>query len=160
LNEAINYARKNPYKLLLEKDKPLQNNHHGSDLLSYQDFTDVFPDLEELKDVVFIIIEGFLLFCDDKVCDNIDNKYFVNASRHILKERRESREGYVTLQGYWVDPPGYFDQVVWPQFIHWNQHILDDTKRDPSITVLSTDTDSSKYITTLAIKGLHSKYTK
>lgn len=158
MNDAINYARSHPEELLSQKEKPLQNNHHGSDLLSYQDFSHLFGELDELTDVIFIIIEGFLLFCDADVCDNIDNKFFVNASRQVLKERRESRKGYVTLQGYWVDPPGYFDQVVWPQFVLWNGHIIDETRRDPSIVVLATDTNSSKNITTIAIQQLHRKY--
>jgi nicotinamide/nicotinate riboside kinase len=32
------------------------------------------------------------------------------------KQRRESRTGYVTIEGFWADPPGYFDKIVWPNY--------------------------------------------
>lgn len=159
----------------------LQNNHHGSDLLTKDDFKDIQAQLDSLQDIIFIIVEGFLLFCDEDVCANLDNKFFVIASRETLKVRRESRPGYKTLQGkriqhvfffvnpyfwsfipiyvgYWVDPPGYFDQIVYPQFLLWNSHLLDSDKRDPSIKVLTTDNTSSKEITSTAIHSLVQKY--
>lgn len=85
--------------LLAKKEKKLQNNHHGSDLMTKQDFEDIFDQLESLEDIIFVIVEGFLLFCDRDVCANLDNKFFVTASKHVLKKRRESRPGYKTLQG-------------------------------------------------------------
>jgi nicotinamide/nicotinate riboside kinase len=99
LNQAINEAREDPGRLLSGKEKVLQNNHHGSDLLNEQDFQEIADQLESLQDIVFVIVEGFLLFCDEKVCANLDNKFFVTASKQVLKTRRESRPGYVTLQG-------------------------------------------------------------
>jgi nicotinamide/nicotinate riboside kinase len=60
--------------------------------------------------------------------------------------------------GYWVDPPGYFDQIVYPQYLLWNGHILDKTKRDPSIQIMTTDYTSSKVVTTTAILSLVQKY--
>jgi nicotinamide/nicotinate riboside kinase len=114
--------------------------------------------LDALKDIIFVIVEGFLIFCDQEVCDNLDNKFFVKASKKILKSRRESRKGYVTLQGYWVDPPNYFDRIVWPQYILWNDHLLHDDTRDPTIQVLDTDSTSSKDITNIAIKSLFHRY--
>ncbi|KAL7317895.1 ribosylnicotinamide kinase [Mucor circinelloides] len=158
LNRAINNAREDPYSFLQKKEKPLQNNHHGSDLLSLKDFSDLTTELDALKDIIFVIVEGFLLFCDKEVCDNLDTKFFVKASKQILKTRRESRKGYVTLQGYWVDPPGYFDRIVWPQYVLWNDHLLHDETRDPTIQVLDTDDTSSKDITNTAIETLYRKY--
>lgn len=99
LNQAINEAREDPFKFLSRKEKFLQNNHHGSDLLNKEDFNDIEDQLESLQDIIFVIVEGFLLFCDEQVCANLDNKFFVTASKQVLKARRESRPGYVTLQG-------------------------------------------------------------
>ena len=31
--------------------------------------------------------------------------------------RREARNGYVTLEGFWEDPPDYFDKIVWPNYV-------------------------------------------
>ncbi|OBZ90122.1 Nicotinamide riboside kinase [Choanephora cucurbitarum] len=158
LNEAILRAKADPFQLLTQPEKPLQNNHHGSDLLSLQDFCHLYDSLDNLKDIVFVIVEGFLLFCDQRVCSNLDNKFFCNASKEVLKERRESRDGYVTLQGYWVDPPGYFDQIVWPQFLKWNRHILDSEQRGPDVLLIPTDTTSAKDMTSFAIHVLEKKY--
>jgi len=33
------------------------------------------------------------------------------------KRRREARSGYVTLEGFWEDPPGYVDKIVWPNYV-------------------------------------------
>lgn len=99
MNETINDIKKNPLEWLSRKEKVLQNNHHGSDLLSKDDFIDIQSQLESVQDIIFVIVEGFLLFCDKDVCANLDNKFFVIASRETLKTRRESRHGYKTLQG-------------------------------------------------------------
>ena len=34
-----------------------------------------------------------------------------------MQSRREARSGYVTLEGFWEDPPGYVDNVVWPNYV-------------------------------------------
>lgn len=34
-----------------------------------------------------------------------------------MKQRREARSGYVTLEGFWHDPPDYVDQIVWPNYV-------------------------------------------
>ncbi|KAG2194189.1 P-loop containing nucleoside triphosphate hydrolase protein [Mucor mucedo] len=159
LNEAIDKARRDPFALLTKKEKKLQNNHHGSDLMTKQDFNDISDQLKFLEDIIFIIVEGFLLFCDEDVCANLDNKFFVTASRQVLKKRRESRPGYKTLQGYWVDPPGYFDQIVYPQYLLWNSHLLDPKTIDPSIQILNTDNTSVKEMTTVVINSLTQNYT-
>ncbi|KAI8639024.1 P-loop containing nucleoside triphosphate hydrolase protein [Parasitella parasitica] len=160
LNRVINKAREDPYSFLAKSERPLQNNHHGSDSLSLKDFNELGSKLDALESIIFVIVEGFLLFCDQNVCDNLDNKFFVKASKQILKMRRESRKGYVTLQGYWVDPPGYFDRIVWPQYILWNDHLLHDETRDPTIQVLDTGDAVSKDITNVAVEFLYHKYNK
>lgn len=47
----------------------------------------------------------------------IDVKLFVRASYARAKARREARDGYVTLEGFWSDPPGYVDKIVWPNYV-------------------------------------------
>jgi nicotinamide/nicotinate riboside kinase len=41
------------------------------------------------------------------------------------------------LEGYWVDPPGYFDKIVWPEYVRLNEHNA--TVKD----VLTVDTDKN-----------------
>ncbi|KAF9089553.1 ribosylnicotinamide kinase [Mortierella sp. AD031] len=68
----------------------------------------------------FVILDGFILYVDEALRETIDVKFFLTAPYGVLKERRESRKGYATLEGYWVDPPGYFDDVVWPNYLIYN----------------------------------------
>ena len=48
---------------------------------------------------------------------HIDVKLFLRASYDKAKQRRDARDGYVTLEGFWEDPPGYVDMVVWPNYV-------------------------------------------
>ncbi|KAF9430367.1 ribosylnicotinamide kinase [Podila epigama] len=72
------------------------------------------------RETKFVIVDGFMLFVNEHLCDTLDIKFFLSAPYSVLKERRESRKGYATLEGYWEDPPGYFDDIVWPNYLEWN----------------------------------------
>ncbi|KAG0262784.1 Nuclear actin-protein involved in chromatin remodeling [Mortierella polycephala] len=91
-------------------------------------------DLDRMRDMIlgssnrhlditrtkFVILDGFILYVNALLRETIDIKFFVTAPYQVLKERRESRKGYATLEGYWEDPPGYFDDVVWPNYLIYN----------------------------------------
>jgi len=64
------------------------------------------------------LLDGFLLYCQEmkKVQSLIDIKLFLLVSREKATQRREARDGYVTLEGFWQDPPGYLDKIVWPNY--------------------------------------------
>jgi len=47
----------------------------------------------------------------------IDIKLFLRVSYAKAKARREARSGYVTMEGFWEDPPGYVDKIVWPNYV-------------------------------------------
>ena len=47
----------------------------------------------------------------------IDVKLFLRVSYAKAKARREARSGYVTLEGFWEDPAGYVDKIVWPNYL-------------------------------------------
>jgi nicotinamide/nicotinate riboside kinase len=65
------------------------------------------------------IVDGFLLFSEDMkdIRQLFDLKLFLRTSYHTAKRRREARSGYVTLEGFWEDPPGYVDKIVWPNYV-------------------------------------------
>ncbi|CAG8609087.1 7058_t:CDS:2, partial [Scutellospora calospora] len=65
----------------------------------------------------FVLVDGFLLYWDIQVIKELDIKLFVQADYTTLKKRREERAGYVTADGYWTDPPNYFDTMVWPNYV-------------------------------------------
>lgn len=67
-----------------------------------------------------VIVEGFLLFgrsIPAPLRELFDVKILLRASYGDAKARRERRNGYVTLEGFWRDPEGYFDEVVWPGYV-------------------------------------------
>ena len=47
----------------------------------------------------------------------LDIKLFLQVSHAKAVQRREARDGYVTLEGFWTDPPGYVDKIVWPNYV-------------------------------------------
>ncbi|RPA79054.1 hypothetical protein BJ508DRAFT_377879 [Ascobolus immersus RN42] len=50
----------------------------------------------------------------EKVWDRV---LFLQADYRDIKKRRESRPGYATVEGWWKDPEGYFERVVWPGYV-------------------------------------------
>lgn len=65
------------------------------------------------------IFDGFLLYSQSllPVQPQIDIKILLRVSYAKAKARREARSGYVTLEGFWEDPPGYVDKIVWPNYV-------------------------------------------
>ncbi|KAK2591740.1 ribosylnicotinamide kinase [Conoideocrella luteorostrata] len=65
------------------------------------------------------ILDGFLLYSPSMAAlqPSLDLKFFVRASYARAKARREARDGYVTIEGFWTDPPGYVDKIVWPNYV-------------------------------------------
>ena len=47
-------------------------------------------------------------------------------SRQKATTRREARDGYVTLEGFWADPPGYVDKIVWPNYAESHAWLFED----------------------------------
>lgn len=43
-------------------------------------------------------------------------RLFLPSTRAQTVSRRLARAGYVTLEGFWTDPPGYVEDVVWPNY--------------------------------------------
>lgn len=97
------------------------------------------------------IIDGFLLYAEGMkaVRESFDVKMLLRTDYATAKARREARTGYVTLEGFWEDPPGYVDQVVWPNyvkdhaFLFTDGNVEGDVKRDEidrlSLTVMPQD---------------------
>lgn len=74
--------------------------------------------LDQGERLPIAIIDGFLLFSQEmqRIRDLFDVKLFLRANHETVKARREARTGYVTLEGFWEDPPGYVDKVVWANY--------------------------------------------
>ncbi|KAI1132569.1 nicotinamide riboside kinase 1 [Nemania abortiva] len=82
-------------------------------------------------DLRLCILDGFLLFGPDpplrRITDELlDVKFFLTVSRQKATARREARDGYVTLEGFWADPPGYVDKIVWPNYAESHAWLFED----------------------------------
>ena len=84
--------------------------------------------LEEGAELRICILDGFLLYPSPHAHDPemqglrgitslMDLKLFLPCSRKQTLQRRSNRSGYVTLEGFWEDPPGYVEDVVWPNYV-------------------------------------------
>ncbi|WVO15072.1 hypothetical protein L204_102716 [Cryptococcus depauperatus] len=60
--------------------------------------------------------------------DMLDIYIFLHVPYSLLKIRREQRQVYVMQRGVWVDPPGYFDKIVWPGYVKAHQDVFKDLK--------------------------------
>ncbi|KKP01526.1 hypothetical protein THAR02_06386 [Trichoderma harzianum] len=73
-------------------------------------------------------LDGFLLYPPSMAAIQpyLDVKIFLRASYQQAKARREARDGYVTLEGFWADPPGYVDKIVWPNYVAEHSWMFED----------------------------------
>ncbi|OAL29173.1 hypothetical protein AYO20_09226 [Fonsecaea nubica] len=96
------------------------------------------------KEIRVYIVEGFLLYPQPSSSTRLDSSseyphsaagvdhlhrlihtllhplLFLPSTRAQTLSRRAARSGYVTLEGFWVDPPGYVEDVVWPNYIRYH----------------------------------------
>lgn len=116
-----------------------QNGTFPSDFDSKEDRNDIgkcpvsAATINELKETVLAwaterqvlqrhrvcIFDGFLLYTPSlaDLQKHLDVKFFLQVSYAKAKARREARSGYATIEGFWEDPPGYVDQIVWPNYV-------------------------------------------
>ncbi|KAI9487074.1 MAG: P-loop containing nucleoside triphosphate hydrolase protein [Benjaminiella poitrasii] len=126
LAECIHYAREHEGRLPAGHDSKEESNiHDGSSLVNKEILAELKNKILEpliSDDKVFVVVDGFMLYWDERVSQLLDCKIFVTGSYATLKSRREERQGYHTAEGYWVDPPGYFDLIVWPEHVKQSHH--------------------------------------
>lgn len=74
-----------------------------------------------------VIVDGFLLFGESMgvIRSLFDVRLFLRADYATVKGRREARKGYVTLEGFWEDPPGYVDKIVWPNYVNDHRFLFE-----------------------------------
>jgi nicotinamide/nicotinate riboside kinase len=183
MHQSLQYTRANHGQLPHDHPKGEDSNTHDGSMTVSNEFLDelrrMIPD-EVDSTFRLVIVDGILLFWDTLIYKEFDSSIFIHAGKETLKQRREARQGYVTqeginvwlgwnycsvwlmfVKGYWVDPPGYFDQLVWPQYVKWNSHLFPDGKHKElshssiqDLLVMNSDTESIEDIATRAMKAL------
>lgn len=67
-----------------------------------------------------------MLFHDNlSLLPMFDKNIFLRASYQTLKKRRENRS-YLTQETVWVDPPGYFDKLVYPAYAKTHGYLFEE----------------------------------
>jgi nicotinamide/nicotinate riboside kinase len=89
-------------------DQWIQSGHPGHGILTSH------PNALRL-----CVFDGFLLYSRSmlSIQQHMDLKLFLRVSYENAKKRREARDGYATIEGFWQDPPGYVDKIVWPNYV-------------------------------------------
>lgn len=67
------------------------------------------------KDFRIFFLDGFLILPDAELLKMLSLTFFFKTNYQSLKNRREKRT-YNVGGDVWVDPPGYFDEFVWPGY--------------------------------------------
>ena len=77
-----------------------------------------------------IILEGFTIYNYKPVAELCHRKYFIEISEEVCWNRRKHRVYNPP------DVPGYFDKVVWPEYLRHKSEIHSNTNLSTSITFL------------------------
>ncbi|KIJ06758.1 hypothetical protein PAXINDRAFT_91531, partial [Paxillus involutus ATCC 200175] len=84
--------------------------------------------------VIWGLVDGFLLYWDKGIIDELDIHLFLRLPQDVLKQRRRERQGpgYRTAgKGYslsgtlWHDPPMYWEQIVYPAYVEAHQDMFE-----------------------------------
>ncbi|KAJ8103221.1 P-loop containing nucleoside triphosphate hydrolase protein [Lipomyces tetrasporus] len=128
LRTAIDYIKRNrklPDNVHYKEDQ----NDLGTPPVSTEEADEikklVLGENSVAENTEFCIVDGFLLFNDDVITKQLDIKFLLRAPYESLKKRREARSGYATIEGFWVDPPGYFENIVWPGYVRAHKHLFE-----------------------------------
>lgn len=123
LRDALKYIKdhgKSPPSLVSKEDQNSVGDH-GVDAGVIDELKEQIRGLVEQYgwDTPIAIVDGFLLYPESmaEIRELFDVKLFLRTSYETAKKRREARSGYVTLEGFWEDPPGYVDCIVWPNYV-------------------------------------------
>lgn len=74
-----------------------------------------------------VIVDGFLIFgkgVPEELKKEFDIKLMIRTPYEKAKQRREDRAGYTTVEGFWHDPPGYFELLVWPAYVKQHSYLF------------------------------------
>jgi len=134
---AIDWPRMRSALGHVRKTGQLPPNHYSHDHLNEQVEIPVAEDsiptwrsrISELSDstaseeIQWVIVDGFLLYWDKEIADQLDISIFLRVPHDALKQRRHERHGYHTAVqtdpegSLWRDPPNYWEQIVYPAYV-------------------------------------------
>lgn len=82
-----------------------------------------------------LILDGFLLFKHKTITDLCDYKFFLTLTKEQCWERRKNRIYEPP------DVPGYFDKIVWPEFMKYKNEVVQNKELYETITFIDGSKD-------------------
>jgi len=148
-HQAINWPRLRAFLRTVKHIARIPDDHSSHDHLNEQKPTTLSDSVaarckaeiaavqKEVEDaygtrVVWGLVDGFLLYWDQETVDTLDARIFLRVPYDVLKKRRSERSGYATAEQmnsegeFWKDPPGYFEQLVYPAYVDAHRAIFTD----------------------------------
>ncbi|XP_006618828.1 nicotinamide riboside kinase 1 [Apis dorsata] len=132
----------------LPKDDPRhvlvkELNHFNWELITSMDMDKMYSDILQLiesfpnennsSEIInknILILDGFSLFKCKVISNLCDRKYFITLNKEQCWERRKERK---------YDPPdvpGYFEKVVWPEYLKHKDELMKDNDLYNTITFI------------------------
>ncbi|KAF9219557.1 P-loop containing nucleoside triphosphate hydrolase protein [Gyrodon lividus] len=81
--------------------------------------------------IIWGLVDGFLLYWDKDIIDQLDIHFFLRVPHDMLKQRRHERHGYHTAVqsnaegALWRDPPMYWEQIAYPAYVEAHQDMFE-----------------------------------
>ncbi|KAB5595973.1 Nicotinamide riboside kinase [Ceratobasidium theobromae] len=144
---AIDWPRLRASLKYVKEYGVLPESHHSHDHLNEQKEVPIPQDMIERLtirfketenqwsakgyEVMWGLLDGFLLYWDKEVVDYLDLKIFMRVPEEVLRKRRHERHGYHTAVqsdpegSLWRDPPHYWEQIVYPAYVRANEHLFE-----------------------------------
>ncbi|XP_076620746.1 nicotinamide riboside kinase [Colletes latitarsis] len=101
-----------------------------SDILKLIESSPSKETVAKTNDKNVLIIEGFLLFKCEVISNLCDQKYFLTVTKKQCWMRRKDRSYNPP------DVPGYFENVVWPEYLKHVNELIQDKDLYKTITFL------------------------
>ncbi|KAF7428531.1 ribosylnicotinamide kinase [Pleurotus ostreatus] len=162
---AISWARMVTFLRHVKETGVIPPDHRSHDHLNEQQVVPVPDELadkwrahfqalqqkleaETKEKIIWGLVDGFLLYWNHDVVDQLDVKFFLRVPHDALKKRRHDRHGYHTAEGaLWRDPPQYWENIVYPAYVEAHRHLFVDG--DVEHGKLASDADKLVLLETL-----------
>ncbi|PVF94935.1 P-loop containing nucleoside triphosphate hydrolase protein [Serendipita vermifera] len=160
---AIDWLRLASFLQQVKTEGVIPTSHISHDALNKQTevpidkevllkWTSIFDDMkgkarEEGVELVWGLVDGFLLYWHPGVIHELDVRLFLRVSYETLKERRNNRTGYYTAVqsspegSFWQDPPEYWDNIVWPAYVKAHERIFEGGDVDRGKLIIPKEED-------------------
>ncbi|XP_077281226.1 nicotinamide riboside kinase [Temnothorax americanus] len=119
-------------------------NHINWDVITSLDMQKMYSDVRKILESPgrtataskrLLILDGFLLFKHKAIADLCDCKYFLTLTKEQCWERRKNRIYEPP------DVPGYFDKIVWPEYVKYKNAVVRNNEMCKTITFIDGSKD-------------------